>query len=485
MKYKIFAQRTILIFFANLLIGLSGIILLPILTRNLTIGDYGIWVQLTVTINLLSVFIVMGLPSYSMVRFLAGEKDKKKIQNGFYSIAFVILITGLLVSLLFFIFAGQISQILFAGNALLVKILSLILIFSSLNILFQYFFITFQQIKRYSIFLCLKSITFILLVSYFVLLGKGVIGAAIGLLCNEILFFLITFLFIFLEINIVFPKFTELKKYLELSLPTIPGSISYWIVDSSDRYLIGIIMGVTSVGYYSPGYTLGAIVGMFASPITSILTSSISKSYNEKKEEEITDLMKYSIKYYLVMAIPATIGLSVLSKPLLMILSTPEIALNSYLITSFVALAFLLLGLNNIIVNIIILKKKTKLIGVTWLIASIVNLILNLLLIPIFGILGAAIATLIAYSIPFIILSYYSFRFIKLNLKYLSYFKIMLASTPIIIMYPIMEPTNIFGILIFVLVNALIYVILIILLKVFSNEEFSLIKGLFNLNRIK
>ena len=151
MKYKLFAQRTILVFLANLIVGFSGIILLPILTRNLSIVDYGIYVQLTVTLGLIPIIITMGLPSYSMVRFLAGEKNKERIQDGFYSIMFIILITSLLFSSLFFIFSWQISQMLFAGNSIIVKILSILLIFSSLNILFQYFYITFQQIKKYSI----------------------------------------------------------------------------------------------------------------------------------------------------------------------------------------------------------------------------------------------------------------------------------------------------------------------------------------------
>ncbi len=481
MGYKIFAQRSILIFLANLLIGLSGIILLPILTRNLSIANYGIWVQLNVTISLIPILIVLGLPSYSMVRFLAGEKDKKKVQEGFYSIAYLILAISLVIASIFFVLAGQISHILFADNSLIVRILSLILIFSSLNILFQYFFITFEQIKRYSILLCFKALASILFVSLFVLLGKGITGAAVGLLCTEFLFSVITFSIILSKIGIIFPKFTELKEYLHLSIPTIPGTLSYWVVDSSDRYLIGILLGISAVGYYSPGYSLGAIVAMFASPITSILTAALSQCYNEKKKDEIKDLLEYSVKYFLIIGIPAVIGLSVLSKSLLMNLSTMDIATNGYLVTSFVAVGFLLLGLNNIIVNIIIMEKKTKIIGVIWIMAAMLNLILNLIFIPILGILGAAIATLIAYCIPFVVLTYYSLKFVKLNFNYSSLFKIILASTPIIFTYLIWKPIDIINIFIFILINSMLYLVLIILLKVLNKEELSFIKSLFNL----
>lgn len=480
MKYKLFAQRTILVFLANLIVGFSGIILLPILTRNLSIVDYGIYVQLTVTLVLIPIIITMGLPSYSMVRFLAGEKNKERIQDGFYSIMFIILITSLLFSSLFFIFSWQISQMLFAGNSIIVKILSILLIFSSLNILFQYFYITFQQIKKYSILICLKTVISIILVSFLVLLGKGIVGAATGLLCTEILFSLIMYLIIFLEIGIIFPKFRELREHLQLSIPTIPGSLSYWVVDSSDRYSIGILLGVAAVGYYSPAYSLGVIVSMFAFPITSILTSTLSKSYNEKKEDEVKSLLEYSIKYFLFIAIPSVIGLSVLSKPLLTILSTNDIASTGYLITPFVAVGFLLLGVTNIIVNMVILKKKTKIIGITWIIAALLNLTLNILFIPIFGILGAAIATLIAYAIPFVVFTHYSFKFIRLDLDFMFFIKIIFASIPIIFMYLIWKPEGIIRISIFVIVNIIVYLILVILLKILSKKELSFIKSLLN-----
>ena len=90
-----------------------------------------------------------------------------------------------------------------------------------------------------------------------------------------------------------------------------------------------------------------------------ILTISLSKSYNEKKENEVKDLFQYSIKYFAV-AIPAIIGLSQLCQTSHNNLSTTEIVMNSYMITPIVATGFLLLGLTNIIVNIIILKTEKQ-----------------------------------------------------------------------------------------------------------------------------
>jgi len=67
-EYKQFARRIGLIGITNLLIGLSGLILLLILTKTLPIEEYGTYVQLTVTIGLFPGIVMLGLP-YTMVRF--------------------------------------------------------------------------------------------------------------------------------------------------------------------------------------------------------------------------------------------------------------------------------------------------------------------------------------------------------------------------------------------------------------------------------
>ena len=69
---------------------------------------------------------------------------------------------------------------------------------------------------------------------------------------------------IVLKIGIRIPRFklSTIKEYLGFGLPIVPGRISSWIVQASDRYLIGIFLSVAFVGYYSPGYALGNIIAI-------------------------------------------------------------------------------------------------------------------------------------------------------------------------------------------------------------------------------
>ena len=78
MSYKKFTKDIGIVGITQLITMLRGFILLPIITKLLGAENYGIWTQITVTIGLVTPVIVLGLP-YSLVRFLAGEKDRKEI----------------------------------------------------------------------------------------------------------------------------------------------------------------------------------------------------------------------------------------------------------------------------------------------------------------------------------------------------------------------------------------------------------------------
>jgi len=477
-EYKLFMQRIGLIGITNILIAISSLILVPILTKNISIDDYGIYIQLNVTILLVSNLVTLGLP-YAMQRFLAAAKEKKEIQEGFYSIVFIALIPILLISFALSIIYQLIGNILFNGNTLIAMILPLIIIVATLNNLFLSYFRTFQQMKKYSSISLIQAYLSLILISYFAILGYGIMGIVTGLLITYIILFLIMYLFIRSDIGFKFPKFDHMKEYLSFSLPTIPSNLSYWIVDSSDKYIIGILLGTAFVGYYSPGYTLGYTITMFLAPFSTLLPSVLSKYYDENNINDVKTVLSYSLKFFLILSVPSVIGISLLSKQLLLILSTPEIAANGYLVTPFVAISALLSGLYGIYVLIIILEKKTKIIGIIWFIAAILNILLNILLVPHFGIVGAAFVTLMAYATTFLVVFLYSSRYLKLNFNF-GIIKIIISSILMGFFIIYSNPSGIFNICSVIAISFIIYVISLILLGGIKKEEFKFMKEIFS-----
>ncbi|MEN6554385.1 MAG: oligosaccharide flippase family protein [Methanobacterium sp.] len=477
-EYKLFVQRIGLVGITNMAVALSSIILLPIITKSFTTSDYGMWVQVNTVVSLLSNIATLGLP-FTMVRYLSAEKDKKKIQEGFYSIVGIVFASTSIISLLLILFSHNIALALFNSNVNIVIILSVITFFLGLNTLLLNYFRTFQKMKTYSILILIQTYSNLLIVSYLALTGFNITITVLGLLIGYFFTFFVISSIIISDIGFKIPKFKNLREYLSFGIPTIPNNLSHWIVDSSDRFIIGIMLGSAFVGYYSPGYTLGNFIVMMVAPFSLLLPALLPKYYEKNNIEEVNKFIKYSLKYFLLIAIPSAFGLSILSKPILMILTTPEIALNGYIITPFVTFGALLFGIYGIISNLIILTKKTKIIGTLWIIAATLNIILNILFIPYIGIIGAAAATFISYFIVFIITYNFSIKYFKLAIDFSFIVKSIIASTLMSGIIFIINPNGIINILITIAISAVIYIGSLLFLKGIKKEEFKFFRKFF------
>ncbi|HQK83200.1 MAG TPA: oligosaccharide flippase family protein [Atribacter sp.] len=479
-EYQLFAKRIGLIGITNILISLSGIVLLPILTKTLPIEEYGIYIQITVTIGLFPGVAMLGLP-YTMVRYLAAAKSREEIQDAYYSIACITVISAGLASTVLFFLAEPIAAALFDGRTTILELLAPIIFLECMNLLQLNYFRTFLQIRKYSFFLFLKTGLQIILIVISILTGHGLLGVVMSFFVTSLILFLIMCFFIVHGIGITIPTFRNLREYLLFGLPTIPGNFSSWVVDSSDRYMIALFLGAAYVGYYSPGYTLGNILTMFISPLVFILPAILSKLYEENDLQAVQTILQYSLKYFLILAIPSSIGLSVLSKPILSILSTPEIASNGYLITPFTAMSAIFFGIYAIIVQILFLEKKTIITAKVWIVAALINFGLNLFAIPFFGIVGAAITTFCAFIFPLGVILYYTKKhsfidiFHDFNKTILHIFLASLCVIPIIIM---IKPSDITSLIVTIMLYSFLYFVFLFMLREIKEQEIQFFKKL-------
>ena len=473
--YQKFTKDVGIIGLTNLIVALRGLVILPVITKLLGVESYGIWTQLIVALSLLTLIATLGLP-YTLVRFLAAETDKKEIQNGLWSVLTVVFGVALIIGLILLFFSSPVSQF-FGGGKILVQILALTIIFECLNQVFLNVFRAFQQIKKYSCITIFQTLGEVGLVVAMILLGYGLLGAVLSLLIIRTIIFLILLNFIFGEIGIKVPNLSKTKKYLKFGLPIVASNISYWIIQSSDRYLIGFFLGTLFVGYYAPAYTLGTITILFIAPIAFLLPATLSHLFDQNKVNEVKIYLKYSLKYFLMIAIPSVFGISILSKQLLTIFSTSEIALNAFFVTPFVALSIILYGIYNIFVQIIILKKKTKIAGAIWIGAAFLNLGLNFIFIPKFGILGAALTTLLAYTLAFALAWHYSFREFQFEIDWKFILKSVFASILMTLFIIWFSPIGLLKTIIAIISGALLYGILILLFKGFNKKEIEFLKG--------
>ncbi len=466
--YKIFVKRMGLMGITNILVVITSIIITPILTKTLSINDYGLWVQVNITYLLITGFNALGLP-YTMVRYLSAEKDKDKIQEAFYSLSTLILVVSLITSLIMIYFSKKISILLFAGDASLVILTSLIIFVGSLNLIFIEYFRAFGRMKIYSFLLLVQAYFSLVLVSYFTLTNKGILTIVSGLLITQLIISIITIPIIIHSIGFKLPKFKNIIEYLNFGLPTIPSNLSYWMVDSSDRYLIAFILGVVYCRILFSGlYFRNGDFYFF--PFSLILPAVLPKYYDNGNMEQVHLIINYSMKYFILVAIPSVFVLSLLSKQLLLLLTTPEIMLHGYLVTPFVALSAFIGSVYGIFSNYLTLKKKTKIVGGIWITASIVT-ISNFLFIPYFGIIGAAMVTLLSYSVAFMLGLYYTNQYFKIKFNYRFIIKSIIASLIMSIFIILINPKELLGLIIVIVMSILIYLSFIFAFKGINRTE--------------
>lgn len=267
------------------------------------------------------------------------------------------------------------------------------------------------------------------------------------------------------------PNFKNLKKYLQFSIPQIPSGILLWIIDSSDRYFITNILNLTQTGIYSASYALGTTISAFYIPISFVVFPLISRFWENKNIEDVKRYLEYSTKIFLTLAIPSVVGLLIVSEPLLVLLSSSDFVSGGGFLTFLIALGMLFFGLYQINLYVICLVEKTHAIPVIAFLGALINIILNLVLIPQIGIMGAAVSTTIAYFLLALIILVWAKNEIDytVNLVFLS--KIIIASILMGLALKILPINTIIDLFIVIVVGLLIYCICVILIRAFSEEE--------------
>lgn len=477
-EHTLTARRLGLTALVTPLVTLSNLILLPILTRKLPIADYGTWALIMVTLSLLPMLVTLGLPT-AMTRFLAAATDKREIREDFYSMGFVVLLTSSIVSGLLFLFVPQIAADLFQNNLTTALLLIPNALIACLNAFIFYYFTTFQQIKRYSVLSLVNAYLNTALIAYFVLSGYGLEGALIALLIQQLVVFVVVTSLIVADIGFAIPKFRHVREHLAFGIPLIPANLATWFTNSSDRYLIALFLGTAAVGYYSPGYAAGSTISVISAPFILLFPAVLSKHYDENNITAVRTIMTYSLKYYVGIGLPCVFALSVLSKPLLLVLTTQQIAENGYLVIPFVAAGTAVAGANLAFVPVLTLRKKTAIIGSIWMLSAALNFCLNLVLIPYLGIIGAAVSTFFAFLLTLVLTVFYAFRHFRFDLSGGFIVKSVCGSSIMALFLFLWGPSGLFSILLSIALAAIIYLAVMLTLRGLTIKEIKLIYGVY------
>lgn len=380
----------------NIFTKLAAFLLIPLYARKLLPEEYGIVAILELVEILGKTFLTFGIAN-SILRFLIQfRKEKRDNELVFSSYLFLLISNMIILGLLFSFPTALVANLLSLNpeNILYFRYI-LLVIFSAVS---QSVFVAVLQAEEKPF----QYVTFTL-IAFLLLLGlniykvgfrnEGVLGIVESKLYVAALNFIVVNLYLLVRFR---PKFSAnmLKETLRYGLPFVFVGISLTLLTLADRYLLKILSTMAAVGIYAMAYKFGMILNMVL--ITPFRQAFYPLMFRWSNEKDTTILYRRFMTYFLFAGFFFFLFLSLFARELLIVFTSPQYV-SGYIIVPVITLSYLIFGIRIIIVGVLASEKRTGIIAYSTIAGALLNIGLNFLFIPQWGILGAAWATLISY----------------------------------------------------------------------------------------
>ncbi|WP_062351798.1 oligosaccharide flippase family protein [Bacillus kwashiorkori] len=407
--YKNLVNNSLVFALGNLGTKLIVFFLVPLYTYYLTTSEFGMVDLLTTTVSLLMPIFTLSIFD-SVLRFVMDKSYDRQI----------VLINALII-----IFIGFILLLLL--SPVLIKYLpfSDYILYFYILLLVQSIFTTLSQYIRAKGMVKLFASSgiinaFILLISnifLLVLFNKGILGYLMSLIIANVISILFVVIFgkVKKDINLKKINFKLMKEMLQYSIPLMPNALMWWIMSFSDRYILTFLIGLSANGLYAVASKIPSILNI----VNSIFFQAWQMSAIEEAKSE--DKSKFYSNVFNVFSLTMLVFTSLLLIHLKFIMGF--LVADTYF-ASWKYVPFLLLGVvfssfSGFLGTNYIAAKKTSGVFKTSFIGAIINIAANIMLIPIIGINGAAIGTMISFAVIWIlrIIDTKQFVSIKMNVR--------------------------------------------------------------------
>lgn len=407
-KYKKLLSNTLILSIGTFASKLLVYFLMPLYTAILSKEQYGTADLITNAANLLIPFCCIGI-THGVFRFAADEAENNR--KVFSSGATVLLCT----SAVFLLLSPLLSLIpYFDGYAWL---LTFYVISSNFHALAKEYIRAKGHMKLYAfqgILGTALTIAFNLL--FLIPMKLGVTGYVLSVAVADAFgtFFLALYAKLYKDFSFKLVSRIKIKEMLKYSLPMMPTTVIWWITNVSDRFMVTYFWGSGENGIYSAAYKIPTIIALVAGVFNEawqLSAISESKDIEETKAFFSNVFERYSSILFL--GCSALIPFTQIATRLLL----DDSYFDAWSFMPVLLIATVFSSLVTFIGTIYTVKKKTAMSFITAAFGAILNIILNLALIPQMGAQGAGIATAISYFAVFAFRAIHSKAFMPFNLK--------------------------------------------------------------------
>lgn len=430
-KLKNFIKEIVIYNFGGTLGKFVGIILVPVFTRVFSPYEYGIIDLIATTLLLLNILLTLGIDQ-GMARYYIDTDDPQEkrliASTGFHFIFIFSVITYLILVL----YTNHLSQLIL-GDRIYSTILIMALASIPFSVMLNYCINILKwsfKAKHYAIVSVSTLFVETVLTIYLVMIQKiGLIGVYLSRLITVVIFSFICFYLTRNNFSSGF-SFVRLKALLYFGLPTIPFAFSHYLMTYSDRYFLKFYSGLEAVGLYGVAYMLASILSL---PLIGFQNAWGPYFFSIYKHRDAPETVARIFNYCSTFICILFVLISLNAKELLTILTTKKYE-EAYLVTPLIMLSLIVYFFSGYFSVGIGVEKKTYHQAWSGILTAIINFILNFLLIPAYGMIGAAVATVISFLVLGWILMRISQKYYYIPYRFNSNFIMYLIAGIIIIL---------------------------------------------------
>ncbi|MEG0618610.1 MAG: oligosaccharide flippase family protein [Bacilli bacterium] len=387
-SYKKLLNNSIIFAIGNLGSKIIGILMVPLYTYYFTTADYGRLDLITTTVNLIVPICTLSIFE-SAFRF---AMDKSENPKSVLTNSLLVTIIGIFILILlspFFNFNESISK-----SYLYVLLL---ISFQSIQVLLAQFVRAVNYIRLFSINGIIMAISLAgLNIISIVYLKMGLNGYLLSLVLSNLLAIIIFIIFgkLWKFIDITLIKKDFIYQLLLYSIPLIPNTFLWWLTNVSNRYFIVFFLGASANGLFAVANKIPTLLSMLNSIFTQAWQISAVEEFDKKDKNFYSDMFN-------VLAFLLFFGSSmilVVLKPVFSIIIANSFY-ESWKYVPVLLLSVIYSSFSNFYGVNYLAAKKTIGVLKTTIYGGVVNIILNIILIPMIGLNGAGLATMLSFFV--------------------------------------------------------------------------------------
>ena len=451
------------------------------MTKKLSVADVGLFFAVFSLISFLEQFKDLGM-GHALVKFVSqfnASKNYRKIKEVVIVSSSIQFISTIIIAVVIFLLAQFLSVNYFKDPASLTLIYILLgwFVLSSISTFIFSIFNSFHRFFIGSSKEIVRKLSFFVLLIVFIHFGFGVLSPALAWLITSTLLILIYMPFLIPYRKIFSEKITTIKsttkEVVSFGFPVLLTSVGSMVIAYLDSLLLTYYRTLEEVGVYNMVIASALLLLFLSRSLSTVIFPITSELITLKKHHELEKGISLILKYIILILVPIGSLLFILAKPFLGFLFGPAYVIGSSSLQILV-IGMLFIAIGTITNSVISALGKPKIVTMIILFSSTVNLVLNILLIPTYGIVGAALTTSLSYFLVMILSLFMLRKNISFSIPWKDWINTLLGGFLLVVVFSFSHSqfeNNSINLILSSIISVVLYLFWILIVKVVSVNE--------------